>query len=51
MLFNKKAEEEFMHDFSTTKRPSTATPSAVEPAHPRPARSTARRPAPSSTRG
>jgi len=32
MLFNKKAEEEFMHDFSTTKRPSTAAPAAVEPA-------------------
>lgn len=31
MLFNKKAEEEFMHDFSTAKRPSTVTPSAVEP--------------------
>jgi len=32
MLFNKKAEEEFMNDFSATKRPSTANGSAVEPA-------------------
>jgi cytoskeletal protein CcmA (bactofilin family) len=31
MLFNKKAEEEFMHDFSTNKRPSTTAPAAVEP--------------------
>lgn len=31
MLFNKKAEEELMHDFSTARRPATATPSAVEP--------------------
>ena len=34
MLFNKKTEEEFMHDFSATKRPSTANPSAVEPSVP-----------------
>jgi cytoskeletal protein CcmA (bactofilin family) len=33
MLFNKKAEEEFMNDFSATKRPSTTAPSAVEPAN------------------
>src|SRR5437016_5256172 len=33
MLFNKKAEEEFMHDFSAAKRPSTTAPSAVEPAN------------------
>ena len=32
MLFNKKPEEEFMHDFSTAKRPSTAASTAVEPA-------------------
>jgi cytoskeletal protein CcmA (bactofilin family) len=32
MLFNKKAEEEIMHDFSTTKRPSTTVHAAVEPA-------------------
>src|ERR1700704_6095298 len=32
MLFNKKAEEEFMHDFSTNKRPSPTAPAAVEPA-------------------
>ena len=32
MLFNKKAEEEFMHDFSTAKRPATAAPSAMEAA-------------------
>ena len=32
MLFNKKAEEEYMHDFSTAKRPSTTTASVVEPA-------------------
>src|SRR5438034_1962988 len=31
MLFNKKAEEEFMNDFSAAKRPSTTVPSAVEP--------------------
>jgi cytoskeletal protein CcmA (bactofilin family) len=31
MLFNKKAEEEFMQDFSTTKRPSITTPVAVDP--------------------
>jgi cytoskeletal protein CcmA (bactofilin family) len=31
MLFNKKAEEEFMHDFSTAKRTSTTPSSAVEP--------------------
>jgi cytoskeletal protein CcmA (bactofilin family) len=33
MLFNKKPEEEYMHDFSTAKRPSTTAVSAVEPAH------------------
>jgi cytoskeletal protein CcmA (bactofilin family) len=32
MLFNKKAEEESMHDFSTAKRPSTIASAAVEPA-------------------
>ena len=32
MLFNKKAEEEFMQDYSSNKRPSTTIPSAVEPA-------------------
>ncbi len=33
MLFNKKAEEEYMNDFPTAaKRPSTVTPSTVEPA-------------------
>jgi cytoskeletal protein CcmA (bactofilin family) len=35
MLFNKKAEEEIMQDFSTTKRPATTAASAVEPAPPR----------------
>lgn len=34
MLFNKKAEEEFRHDFSATKRPSITTPSVVEPSVP-----------------
>jgi len=32
MLFNKKPEEEFMHDFSTAKRPSATASTAVEPA-------------------
>jgi cytoskeletal protein CcmA (bactofilin family) len=32
MLFNKKAEEEYMQNFSTAKRPSSAVSSAVEPA-------------------
>ena len=32
MLFNKKGEEELVHDFSTTRRPSTIVSSAVEPA-------------------
>jgi cytoskeletal protein CcmA (bactofilin family) len=32
MLFNKKAEEEFMQDYSTTKRPSTTVPSTGEAA-------------------
>ena len=32
MLFNKKPEEEFMHDFSTAKRPSTIASAVVEPA-------------------
>ena len=36
MLFNKKAEEEFKHDFSTAKRTSTAASSAVEPITPAP---------------
>jgi cytoskeletal protein CcmA (bactofilin family) len=32
MLFNKKAEEEFMQDYSTNKRSSTTVSSTVEPA-------------------
>ncbi len=32
MLFNKKPEEEFMHDSSTAKRPSTIASAVVEPA-------------------
>jgi cytoskeletal protein CcmA (bactofilin family) len=32
MLFNKKAEEEFMQDYLTTKRPSTTVPSTGEAA-------------------
>src|SRR5262245_16242573 len=32
MLFNKKPEEELMHDFSTTKRASTTASSTMEPA-------------------
>ena len=53
MLFNKKAEEEFMNDFPTAaKRPSTVTPSTGGAGYRRaPARATARRPAPSSMRG
>ena len=31
MLFNKKPEEDFAHDFSSTKRPSTVGAAAIEP--------------------
>ena len=49
MLFNKKPDEEFSHDFSS-KRQSIATYS-VDPAPIAPRKVTARRPVPSSTHG
>jgi cytoskeletal protein CcmA (bactofilin family) len=41
MLFNKKVEEEFMHDFSTAKRSSPVAPSAMESAAPAPRKTNA----------